>query len=202
MFIESYFLKQAQQILDSKTYSCGICFSDCRIEEMYTLEECFHRFCHECVKVCRFFVLNDSFFFFFDSLPPKEHVKGHVNDGNTRNIKCPQGGCKHTISYEEVMQVSDAGTRKKFEDFLLRATLSDDASVVWCPKAGCGMAMYVQGGLMLICPSEKCRFTFCRKCLVEWHADATCEQFKQWQVRFEKKGKCFGFYSFFLFKKD
>lgn len=35
---------------------------------------------------------------------------------------------------------------------------------------------------MLICPSEVCRFTFCRKCRVEWHADATCEQFKQWQV--------------------
>ncbi len=159
------FLKQEsavkQKELDSKTYSCGICFGDCRIEEMYTLEDCFHRFCHECVR---------------------EHVKGQINDGNTRNISCPQHGCKHKISYQEVLQVADGDTLKKFEDFLLRATLDDDASVVWCPKAGCGMAMYVQGGLMLICPNDKCNFTFCRKCRVQWHADATCEQFKQWQL--------------------
>jgi hypothetical protein len=40
-FINCLFL-QAQQALDKKTYSCGICFTDCRIEEMYTLEvSCF-----------------------------------------------------------------------------------------------------------------------------------------------------------------
>lgn len=128
---------------------------------MYTLEECFHRFCRECIT---------------------EHCRSQINDGNTRNIPCPQHGCKHMISYEEVHQVADPTLMKKFEDFLLRATLGDDASVVWCPRAGCGMAMYVQGGLMLICPSDTCRFSFCRQCRVEWHADATCEQFKQWQI--------------------
>ncbi len=31
---------------------------------------------------------------------------------------------------------------------------------------------------MCICP--KCKFSFCASCRVEWHADATCAQYKQW----------------------
>jgi hypothetical protein len=45
-----------------------------------------------------------------------------------------------------------------------------------------GMAMISEGGLMLVCPSDKCRYTFCRNCKEEWHADATCEQYKQWKI--------------------
>lgn len=153
--------RRAQAELDAKRYECGICLAECRIEEMYTLEECFHRFCRECIS---------------------DHCRTHINDGNTRDIACPFAGCVHRVSYEEVHHVVDQATWAKYEQFLLRATLNDDANVVWCPKPGCGMAMYVQGGLMLICPNEKCRFTFCRKCKVEWHADSTCEQYAEWVI--------------------
>lgn len=44
-----------------------------------------------------------------------------MDDGNTRDIRCPQVNCKHKISYEEVLQVTDAATRKKFEEFVRRS---------------------------------------------------------------------------------
>ena len=84
-------------------------------------------------------------------------------------------------STDRVRQVVDAATMAKYEAFLLKATLGDDQSVVWCPKPGCEMAMFVQGGLMLICPAENCRFTFCRQCKVEWHTDSSCEQYQEWR---------------------
>ena len=124
----------------------------------YTLEECYHRFCVECIT---------------------HHCTSNISEGNTRDIACPFFGCKHLISYAEVLQVVDSKTFEKYEQFLLRATLGDDKSVVWCPKPGCEMAMFVQGGLMLICPG--CDFSFCRQCRIQWHADATCEQYQTWR---------------------
>ena len=35
--------KKRQAALDQKKYDCGICFSECNIEEMYILEDCFHK---------------------------------------------------------------------------------------------------------------------------------------------------------------
>ena len=110
------------------------------------------------------------------------HCASQINDGNTRDIACPEVRCPHKVSYQEVKHLVDKATMAKFEKFLLKQTLDADQSVVWCPRPGCGMAMYGEGGLMVVCPSEKCRFTFCRKCKVEWHADATCAQYKQWKI--------------------
>ncbi len=47
--------------------------------------------------------------------------------------------------------------RHRYETFLLRAALEDDPNCCWCPRPGCGMAMIANGGLMLVCPSDKCK---------------------------------------------
>lgn len=55
--------------------------------------------------------------------------------------------------------------------------------VQWCPKPACGNPMVADAGaLMLVCPSEKCQFTFCKRCQVEWHADSTCDEYQQWKL--------------------
>lgn len=61
-----------------------------------------------------------------------------MNDGNTRNINCPQHGCKHKISYEEVMQVSDVATRKKFEDFVSKQKKSSEIVLTLFVAAAAG----------------------------------------------------------------
>jgi len=152
-----------EEELKQKTYTCLICFTDLKIEEMYTLDECNHRYCFECLK--GFFI-------------------SKINDGHTRNIHCPQTNCKHIIGYAEIKHCVDKHAFDKYEKFLLQATLKDDPNARWCPKPGCGTAMLInpRGGSMLICPNATCKFTFCFKCMEEWHSDATCEQYKQWKI--------------------
>ena len=41
--------KHNQKILDEKRYVCDICFGETRIDDIYILEECFHRYCRECL---------------------------------------------------------------------------------------------------------------------------------------------------------
>lgn len=95
---------------------------------------------------------------------------------------CPARDCKHVISYQEIRHVVEDELMTRYETFLLQAALADDPDCVWCPRPGCGMAMIANGGLMMICPSDQCRFTFCRDCKEQWHSDSTCEQYKQWKI--------------------
>lgn len=153
--------KEKQKELDQKTYQCDICFDESKIDQIYILEECFHRYCRECLS---------------------DHCKTHILDGNTRKITCPTADCKHIISYAEIKHVVDGEMLEKYETFLLRAALTDDPDCVWCARPGCDMAMIANGGIMMVCPSDACGFAFCRSCQEPWHADSTCEQYKQWKI--------------------
>eukprot|EP01112_Ceratiomyxa_fruticulosa_P018754 TRINITY_DN6046_c0_g1_i1.p1 TRINITY_DN6046_c0_g1~~TRINITY_DN6046_c0_g1_i1.p1 ORF type:complete len:581 (+),score=135.14 TRINITY_DN6046_c0_g1_i1:247-1989(+) len=154
--------KERQKELDEKTYSCAICYTDCKIEEMYTLEDCYHRFCFDCLR---------------------GHFRTQVTEGATRTIRCPNPTCKHIVTYHEVRHVLDPETFSKYEDFLLRAVLGDDPNSRWCPRPNCGNAMIGSPlNPMIVCPSDKCRFAFCFNCREAWHADATCEQYQQWKA--------------------
>eukprot|EP01113_Clastostelium_recurvatum_P026950 TRINITY_DN3240_c0_g1_i2.p1 TRINITY_DN3240_c0_g1~~TRINITY_DN3240_c0_g1_i2.p1 ORF type:complete len:524 (-),score=137.32 TRINITY_DN3240_c0_g1_i2:50-1435(-) len=153
---------QRQVELDNKTYPCVICFTECKIEEMYTLEECYHRFCFDCLST---------------------HFRTQVGDGQTRTIKCPTPSCKHIVTYQEIKHVVDPDTFAKYEEFLLRAALGDDPNCRWCPRPGCNNAMIgTPINPMMVCSNDRCRFAFCFNCREEWHADATCAQYQQWKV--------------------
>lgn len=55
--------KHNQKILDEKRYVCDICFGETSIDEIYILEDCFHRYCRECLG---------------------DHCKSQIVGGNTR----------------------------------------------------------------------------------------------------------------------
>lgn len=42
--------KQRQQELDDKQYSCAICFDDYKINEIYVIDGCNHKYCIHCLK--------------------------------------------------------------------------------------------------------------------------------------------------------
>lgn len=153
--------KEKQKELDQCTYECSICLDDLKIDQIYILEECFHRYCRQC--------LND-------------HCKTQIQDGNTRQITCPTVDCNHIISYAEIQHVLSSEMLEKYETFLLKATLTDDPDCVWCARPGCDMAMIAHGGIMMVCPLDSCGFAFCRSCQEPWHSDSTCEQYKQWKL--------------------
>ena len=53
--------------------------------------------------------------------------------------------------------------------------------MVRCPKPRCQTPM-IKGEhtTMVVCPSPSCKYSFCARCKVEWHADTTCEKYQQW----------------------
>ncbi|KAH3732776.1 ubiquitin-protein ligase [Pelomyxa schiedti] len=158
------FIQQEQRArqaeLDAMNYPCAICGDSFKIDNIYILEECFHKFCVECLE---------------------GHFTTQITDGNVREIKCPHPTCKHVISYAEVRHIVKNKDFDKFDTFLLKSALDEDPNCRWCPR-GCGSAMIgTPLSPMMRCPNPKCNFCFCFNCRDEWHSDATCAQYQQWK---------------------
>lgn len=204
--------KLREEELAQRTYPCNICGDSFKLDGIYVLDECSHRYCRECLK---------------------GYLHSKINDGKTRDIRCPELECKHLVSYSEVRHLVDPATFEKFETFLLQATLNDDPNTKWCPRPGCGNAVIAvaKGGSacfgsadviglmlfhsdMLVCNNPSCKFSFCLKCLEQvrdvlaigsmvfvslivlssffkWHADSTCEQYRQWKLENSEAEKRF-----------
>jgi hypothetical protein len=154
--------EQREKELKNKRYTCNICLSnEKRIEEMYTLDECWHRFCFDCLR---------------------EFIVGKIRDGEVATIHCPTPNCPHFVTYNEVKHLVDRRTFEKYEEFLLKHALDSDPNCRWCPRPGCHNAMIGNPNLpMMVCSNEKCQFTFCFNCREEWHADTTCEKYQKWK---------------------
>lgn len=62
-----------------------------------------------------------------------------------------------------------------------RPFFQSDPDMVRCPKPRCQTPM-IKGEhtTMVVCPSPSCKYSFCARCKVEWHADTTCEKYQQW----------------------
>eukprot|EP01090_Pellita_catalonica_P002670 TRINITY_DN12242_c0_g1_i1.p1 TRINITY_DN12242_c0_g1~~TRINITY_DN12242_c0_g1_i1.p1 ORF type:complete len:237 (-),score=31.49 TRINITY_DN12242_c0_g1_i1:84-731(-) len=145
-----------------KEYECPICCCDYKIQEMYTLDNCFHRYCFECLG---------------------EFLKVKIMESETDKLFCPDPQCKCEISRDEVRHCVSPELFAKFDEFTLKSALNNMEDLRWCPKAGCGNAMIGdEANPMMVCSNTTCRYTFCFKCKEEWHTDATCEEYATWKV--------------------
>ncbi|KAL6066785.1 RBR-type E3 ubiquitin transferase [Balamuthia mandrillaris] len=160
-FLEEERLER-QREAEEREYSCPICYCDYKIAEMYTLDQCFHRFCFECIG---------------------QYLKVKIEEGQVRKIICPDPKCSETITPAEIKHCVSQELFEKFEEFSLQAALNQMPDLRWCPKPGCKNAMIGdEENPMMICSNPSCKYSFCFKCKEEWHADATCEQYQQWKI--------------------
>ena len=147
-----------EQDLENRLYTCEVCQEEHRLEDTYTLDSCYHRFCRECLS---------------------GYIAVKVKDGDCA-VPCPS--CKRTLMREEIRHVCEPADFQRYEDFLLKQTLEAMPDVRWCPRPGCGTAMVGESENPLMrCPNERCGFSTCFNCREEWHADATCDEFQQWK---------------------
>jgi hypothetical protein len=131
-------MKLKQQAIDEKEYSCvrgsfscllaqlspaqyicshththtpqPICCTDYPIEEMYTLDKCYHRFCfevrgphtthHDATRPYSSLTLRPAFVLYMQCLGRFVLVK--VQEGQTQNMKCPDPDCKEFMTPAEV----------------------------------------------------------------------------------------------------
>ena len=45
--------RERQRELDAKQYQCVICDEEYPLDDMYTVDDCFHKFCFEVQEICR-----------------------------------------------------------------------------------------------------------------------------------------------------
>ena len=156
--LQEQFDIERQRELENKKYDCQICFDSYKIDEMYTLDECSHRFCFDCLK---------------------GHMDAHINDGNIK-IKCPSLDCEHFITETEVQHV-DFGNLERFREFQLKNTLETMPDFRYCPQTDCGGAMIkAEGTNQMQCPT--CNFEFCFECNDAYHDNFSCEDYQKWKV--------------------
>eukprot|EP01102_Stenamoeba_stenopodia_P016296 TRINITY_DN5678_c0_g1_i1.p1 TRINITY_DN5678_c0_g1~~TRINITY_DN5678_c0_g1_i1.p1 ORF type:complete len:591 (+),score=97.65 TRINITY_DN5678_c0_g1_i1:108-1775(+) len=161
-------LEEDKQIVDnelgSKEYTCPVCYSDYGIEDMYVIDECYHRFCFGCIG---------------------HYIKEQINQGNCKQIKCPDPTCSVNLHPQEIRHCVDGEMYAKYEKFALKSALDAMPNLVYCPKLGCNNAMIgdedTEENPMIRCSNPECQFTFCCNCKEEWHADVTCAQWQQWK---------------------
>merc|ERR1712137_1096989 len=72
---------EREKELANKTYECPICFCDFTVSEMYVLDECFHKYCAECLK---------------------HYIINSMNDGNVTKLICPNPECEVLLHVAEV----------------------------------------------------------------------------------------------------
>ncbi|KAN0025751.1 hypothetical protein ACTFIU_005414 [Dictyostelium citrinum] len=171
-FLEEEKIKKDLE-LENKRYTCEICFSDdLPLDKIYTLDDCHHRFCKECLT---------------------QHFKSKIFDGDCKSIQCPDTTCRRLVNYQEIKHNVDKKTMAKYEDFLLQITLKEDPNSRFCPRPGCNNAMIGDSDTvtMVICTSESCRYTFCFNCKSEWHQDMTCQQWEEFKILKETSNQRF-----------
>ena len=156
--LQEQFDRERQEELANKRYDCPVCFDEFKIEEMYTLDECAHRFCFDCLK---------------------GHFHTNISDHNIK-IKCPEPECKHYVTEFEVQHISTFEDLEKFREYQLKNTLETMPDFRYCPQTDCPGAMIKGDNNRMNCPV--CNFEFCFECNEPYHDNFSCEDYQRWKV--------------------
>ena len=160
---------------------CPICYLP--QSEIFTLPDCLHSFCMQCIK---------------------SHIEILINDAQINSIFCPT--CYLPIYKYTITAVVSPESLAKYDKFLARDNLINNPYAKFCPQPDCeGFDM---GGLnkkKLNC--NICHYEYCFFCTEKWHGSSKCvkaidEDFEKWAVgnnvkfcpkckrRVEKRGGC------------
>lgn len=146
---------------EGEELECPVCYAPYPLDKVVVLEECSHFLCSACMY---------------------QYFNTQINDGRSKDMKCPDPQCYRLITLPEVRRVVDRKLFDKYETFLLEAHLKLDPNCRWCSRPGCGTPMIGHPSVpMMRCPRDGCGFTYCYNCKEAWHADITCEQYQKWK---------------------
>eukprot|EP01132_Coremiostelium_polycephalum_P000776 gene776-962_t len=142
--------------------SCPICIEDnIECHNLFIISQCKHQYCISCLS---------------------EYLKSNISDRKLV-IPCPTPNCKSIFQYEQIKLIVDNETFSKFEEFTLTSFIVADPNFKWCPKPGCGNAVFGEkSNPRTRCSNATCNFEFCFNCEEEWHPNSTCEQYQNWKL--------------------
>lgn len=100
----------------------------CGFPEEQLIPECYRHHHNECVPCLR------------------AYVRARVADGRAacQGIECLDWGCGHVYTNEQIRELSDSATFRRYNELLLIAHLSSLVNFRWCLASGCdGGAIYI-----------------------------------------------------------
>ncbi|XP_023638605.1 uncharacterized protein LOC17884756 [Capsella rubella] len=145
--------------------TCVICFEGITVDKMFSVDDCFHRFCFSCMK---------------------QHVEVKILGGQTAN--CPSEGCKSEVKIECCAKFLDP----KLVGVMIQRKKEGSINVadkVYCPIPTCSELMvksevleytkqyFVSAEESKARKCMKCGQFFCTQCKVPWHYGVSCSDF-------------------------
>ena len=158
---------------------CAICREELRAARMrVSALHCGHAFCDGCWS---------------------RYLELKVADGDTA-IRCPGDGCALRVPEETVVRLCSPDVAARYKFFMRKSFVEDSRSAVWCPVAGCSLAVDTGGagggascgGVFLTCSAGH---AFCALCNGEAHAPASCETVKAWLKKCDDDSETFNWLS-------
>ncbi|CAN8284341.1 unnamed protein product [Cochlearia groenlandica] len=146
--------------------TCPICLEDdINVDQMFSVGECGHRFCSQCMK---------------------QHIEVRLSQGSF--MSCPQDGCNHKLLYPNCVHV----LTPKLNTMWTQRLEEDNIPVtkrVYCPNPRCSALMSSETELsinnsssddvMMMRSCDQCYEPFCTACKVLWHSNLSCEDYKR-----------------------
>ncbi|WOL04813.1 hypothetical protein Cni_G13535 [Canna indica] len=170
--IDSQVRKNVGDPVDLKvsTETCNICLEDTVSSEMFTIDNCFHRFCFSCMK---------------------QHVEIKLLHGILP--ACPHDGCKVMLDMEGSRKFLPPRLQELMREHLKEASIPAKEKV-YCPYPKCSALMsksetivpqqgsssksiFLDSTALRKC--IKCNGSFCINCKVPWHDRLSCFEFKR-----------------------
>ncbi|KYR00172.1 hypothetical protein DLAC_03326 [Tieghemostelium lacteum] len=157
------FMKSEQEKLEKghneRSYLCSICYDDLPIQDFYIMDECYHRFCIDCIQ---------------------QHYLSQIRSGYS-DIKCPQNLCKYKVKYQEVQHILKGKDFDLYDQLLFNHSMAKDKNVRYCPVPNCSSIVISQPDGSCQCPVPECGYEFCGFCRNASHSGMTCAQFEELQ---------------------
>ncbi|XP_031400381.1 uncharacterized protein LOC116210601 [Punica granatum] len=146
--------------------TCAICFEDTDVSNMFSIDQCLHRYCLSCMK---------------------KHVEAKLHDGVA--IQCPHDGCNSNIAIDSCEKFLEPNLvsimSQRIKEVSVPAT-----ERVYCPYPRCSALMSEREVLEYSRTSFigaeqsgarrciRCQQFFCLFCRVPWHYNMSCTDFR------------------------
>lgn len=115
-----------------------------------------------------------------------------VEVGETQ-IGCIAHRCPLRVPEELVRRLCSGDTVERYKFFLRKSFVDHSRTAVWCPVAGCSLAVDNGAGAQYVtCAAGH---AFCATCNQEPHAPASCDTVKAWQKKCDDDSETFNWLS-------
>lgn len=156
-------LELERPIKDPKsTHSCLICCEDLPASETFALS-CGHRYCKDCWK---------------------GYLEVKIKDGpSCVYAKCPAPKCKSIVHEQAYKTLVSKEQCERYNTFLHRSYVDDNAQIKWCPAPGCTAAIRCERTGRKQPVTCVCGFSFCFRCAdsdIGDHNPVSCEHLEKW----------------------